>query len=210
MQLARVSGTQPVTGQYLVGPDGTINLRQYGVVHVAGKTVTEARLAIQKHLKQFLDSPELSVDVMALQQQGVLRDHAGGRAGRQRAAAADHRQRDGAGRDCAGERAVAVFEQEDLDCPAGAGQFRLPADPAGRLGRRSRRAAETGTNYQICRATGCSSPRTSWSAINNVMGKVTAPFERLWRHRRPEHLDHPRLPDDGPQLQQTTRGILIG
>ena len=45
MQLARVSGAQPVTGQYLVGPDGTINLRQYGVVHVAGKTVTEARLA---------------------------------------------------------------------------------------------------------------------------------------------------------------------
>ena len=43
VQLARVSGAQPVTGQYLVGPDGTINLRQYGVVPIAGKTVTEAR-----------------------------------------------------------------------------------------------------------------------------------------------------------------------
>ncbi len=65
VQLVRVSGAQPVTGQYLVGPDGTVNLRQYGVVHVAGKTVTEARIAIQNHLKQYLDSPELSVNVVA-------------------------------------------------------------------------------------------------------------------------------------------------
>jgi polysaccharide export outer membrane protein len=65
VQLARVAGAQPVTGQYLVGPDGTINLRQYGVVHLAGKTVTEAQIAIQNHLKQFLDSPQVSVDVLA-------------------------------------------------------------------------------------------------------------------------------------------------
>jgi polysaccharide export outer membrane protein len=65
VQLARVSGAQPVTGQYLVGPDGTVNLRQYGVVHLAGKTVTEARIAIQNHLKEYLDSPEAAVDVIA-------------------------------------------------------------------------------------------------------------------------------------------------
>ncbi len=65
VQLARVAGVQPVTGQYLVAPDGTINLRQYGLVRVAGKMVTEARIAIQTHLNQFLDSPELSVDVVA-------------------------------------------------------------------------------------------------------------------------------------------------
>ena len=65
VQLSRVSGAQPVSGQYLVASDGTINLRQYGVVCIAGMTVTEARIAIQKHLTQFLDSPELSVDVVA-------------------------------------------------------------------------------------------------------------------------------------------------
>ena len=65
VQLTRASGVQPVTGQYLVGPDGTVNLRQYGMVHVAGMTVTEARMALQKHLKQFLDSPELAVEVLA-------------------------------------------------------------------------------------------------------------------------------------------------
>jgi polysaccharide export outer membrane protein len=63
--LAKVAGSQTLSGKYLVGPDGTVNLRQYGVVHVAGLTVTEAQLAIRKHLTQWLDSPELSVDVVA-------------------------------------------------------------------------------------------------------------------------------------------------
>jgi len=65
VQLARASGTQPVTGQYLVSPDGTVNLRQYGTVRVAGMTMVEARVALQKHLSQFFDSPEVSVDVLA-------------------------------------------------------------------------------------------------------------------------------------------------
>ncbi len=65
VQLARTAGTQPLTGQYLIAPDGTINLRQYGMLHVAGKTVTEVRLALQKHLAQYFDSPEVSVDVIA-------------------------------------------------------------------------------------------------------------------------------------------------
>ena len=65
VQLARTAGTQPITGQYLIAPDGTINLRQYGLLHVAGKTVTEIRTDLQKHLSQYFDSPEASVDVIA-------------------------------------------------------------------------------------------------------------------------------------------------
>jgi polysaccharide export outer membrane protein len=63
IQLARASGLQPITGPYLVGPDGTINLRQYGAVHVAGKTLTEVKLALERHLSAWLDSPEASVEV---------------------------------------------------------------------------------------------------------------------------------------------------
>jgi polysaccharide export outer membrane protein len=63
LQLARASSLQPVTGQYLVGPDGSINLRAYGTVRVAGKTLTEVKLALEKHLSQFLDSPEIFVDI---------------------------------------------------------------------------------------------------------------------------------------------------
>ena len=63
VQLARTAGTQSITGIYLVAPDGTINLRQYGTVHLAGKTLLECRLEIQRHLRQFFDSPEVSVDM---------------------------------------------------------------------------------------------------------------------------------------------------
>jgi polysaccharide export outer membrane protein len=65
VQLARTAGTQPVTGQYLIAPDGTINLRQYGLLRVTGKTVTEIRRDLTKHLAQYFDSPEVTVDVIA-------------------------------------------------------------------------------------------------------------------------------------------------
>jgi len=65
VQLVRASGLQPISGVYLVGPDGTINLRQYGAVYVAGLTIPEAREAVRRHLSQFLDSPEVSLDVLA-------------------------------------------------------------------------------------------------------------------------------------------------
>jgi len=72
VQLAKSSGTQPITREdprtgeiepYLVGPDGTVNLGSYGAVHVAGKTVAEAKEALEKHLSQFFDSPELAITV---------------------------------------------------------------------------------------------------------------------------------------------------
>jgi polysaccharide export outer membrane protein len=64
-QLAKASGTQPVTGQYLVGPDGTVNLRQYGMVQLSGKSIAEAKVALEKHLAQFFDSPDVAVEVVA-------------------------------------------------------------------------------------------------------------------------------------------------
>ncbi len=63
VQLARTEGTPPVTGEYMVGPDGTINLRHYGTLHVTGKTVTEIRVEMQKLLSQYFNSPEVSVEV---------------------------------------------------------------------------------------------------------------------------------------------------
>ena len=63
VQLARTAGTAPITGEYLVGTDGTVNLRQYGSLSVAGKTVTEIRRDLNKHLSQYFDSPDVSVEV---------------------------------------------------------------------------------------------------------------------------------------------------
>ena len=64
MQLVRTGGTQQITGTYLVQQDGIVNLRQYGVVNVSGKTVSEVKLEIEKHLEQFFDSPQVSVEVV--------------------------------------------------------------------------------------------------------------------------------------------------
>ncbi|MBN2474251.1 MAG: polysaccharide biosynthesis/export family protein [Pirellulales bacterium] len=65
VRLARSAGTQPIAGEYMVAPDGTVNLRQYGLVHVAGKTVVETKATIEKHLSQYFDSPEVAVNVLA-------------------------------------------------------------------------------------------------------------------------------------------------
>ncbi|NLX97107.1 MAG: hypothetical protein GXY83_13110 [Rhodopirellula sp.] len=65
VRLIQTTGMQPVSGIYLVGPDGTINLRQYGQVHVAGLSLPEIKVKLQRHLSQYLDSPEASVDVVA-------------------------------------------------------------------------------------------------------------------------------------------------
>ena len=61
--LAASSGMQQIQGQHRVGPDGTVNLGEYGTVYVTGLTVEQAKKAIESHLTQFLESPEVSVDV---------------------------------------------------------------------------------------------------------------------------------------------------
>lgn len=65
VRLARSAGTQQLTGEYAVQPDGAINLRRYGTVHVAGKTVTEARLLVERQLAQYFDGPQVAVEVGA-------------------------------------------------------------------------------------------------------------------------------------------------
>jgi polysaccharide export outer membrane protein len=61
--LAASSGLQPISGEHRVGLDGTVNLGTYGTVYVTGMTVEQAKKAIEDHLSQFLEAPEVSVDV---------------------------------------------------------------------------------------------------------------------------------------------------
>jgi polysaccharide export outer membrane protein len=65
VSLAAFGGTQQITGEHLVGPDGTVRLGTFGSVVVAGLTLDQVREAIERHLSQFLDSPEVSVNVFA-------------------------------------------------------------------------------------------------------------------------------------------------
>lgn len=58
---------QPIGGQHLVRPDGSIGLGIYGSVFVAGLTLDEAKDVIQEHLSQRIKKEKLqvSVDVFA-------------------------------------------------------------------------------------------------------------------------------------------------
>ncbi len=65
VSLAEISAKQQISGEHLVAPDGTVTLGTYGRVYVAGMTVEEAKRAIEAHLSQFLDNPEVAVTVFA-------------------------------------------------------------------------------------------------------------------------------------------------
>jgi polysaccharide export outer membrane protein len=63
--LGQFRGMQQLRGEHLVRQDGTISLGTYGCVYVTGMTIPQAKLAIERHLSQFLLEPEVSVDVFA-------------------------------------------------------------------------------------------------------------------------------------------------
>jgi protein involved in polysaccharide export with SLBB domain len=65
VSLASASGAQQISGEHLVGPDGRINLSTYGQVYVAGLTLEEARAKIEAHLSEYLEDPQVAVDVFA-------------------------------------------------------------------------------------------------------------------------------------------------
>ena len=65
VSVAEIAGKQQISGQHLVGPDGTVTLGIYGSVRVVGMTLPQAKYCIEQYLSQFLDEPEISVEVWA-------------------------------------------------------------------------------------------------------------------------------------------------
>jgi polysaccharide biosynthesis/export protein len=65
MTRSSLAGKQPVEGEHLVRPDGTVGLGVYGNVFVTGMTLDEAKAAIELHLSRHITMPEVVVDVLA-------------------------------------------------------------------------------------------------------------------------------------------------
>jgi len=63
--LSQLAASQQIFGQFLVANDGNVTLGSYGSVYVVGKTRAQAKSAIESHLSQFLEAPEISLDVFA-------------------------------------------------------------------------------------------------------------------------------------------------
>ena len=63
--LVEIAAQQQISGEHLVKPDGTVTLGTYGSVSLVGLTLDQARETIEQHLSQYLEDPEVSVDVFA-------------------------------------------------------------------------------------------------------------------------------------------------
>lgn len=63
LSLAQGRAVQQVRGPHLVRPDGTVGLGVYGSVRIVGMTIAQARATIERHLGEFFQAPEVSVDV---------------------------------------------------------------------------------------------------------------------------------------------------
>ena len=65
IQLNNFAPLQQIVGEHLVAPDGRVNLGSYGRVRVVGMTIEEATTAIEEHLSDTLEQPQVAVDVFA-------------------------------------------------------------------------------------------------------------------------------------------------
>jgi protein involved in polysaccharide export with SLBB domain len=81
LTLAQPEAKQLVSGEHLVRPDGTVSLGVYGDVYVAGLTLPQVKLQIERHLAPYIHHPEVSVDVLAYNSQWYYVVTDGGGAG---------------------------------------------------------------------------------------------------------------------------------
>ena len=65
LSLPDLAGKQPVTGEHLVRPDGTVQLGIYGQVYVAGQTLPQVKAAVEAQLSTQMHNPQVTVDVLA-------------------------------------------------------------------------------------------------------------------------------------------------
>ena len=105
-----------------------------------------------------------------------------------------------------GQRAVAGLQHDDLDCPAGAGRFRLRADFAGRL-RGDRQGRLGGHELPGHAGDRVFIAEDGMIAANNDLTKVTAPVERLLGHRFAGHFHAPRTETMGRAYNSLRSGF---
>ena len=180
VQLAKTAGTQPITGQYMIAPDGTINLRAIRTF-ARGRQVghRDSPGPAKTHVPVFRLARSIGRR-RGVQQQGVLRDYRRRRTGRQRAPRADHWQRNGAGRPGRCERIIAGVEHTTIwiarPAPGGVQNEQiLPVDYEA-----ISKGGSAATNYQILPGDRVFIAEDGVSAFSNFLTKITMPVERLF------------------------------
>ncbi|MGE0374283.1 MAG: polysaccharide biosynthesis/export family protein, partial [Planctomycetaceae bacterium] len=66
LRLSAVQGKQPISGEHLIRPDGTVSLGVHGEIYVAGMTLDDVKYQVEEILRSEGErDPQVSVDVLA-------------------------------------------------------------------------------------------------------------------------------------------------
>jgi polysaccharide export outer membrane protein len=179
VQLIQAANVPDVTGTYVVGPDGTVNLRSYGRIHVAGKTLDEAKLAIQQLLSESLASPVVWVDIASYNSKVyyVITEGAGmGDNVVSLPVTGNETVLDAVGQ----IQGLSQLSSKNIwiarPAPGGFGcEQHLPVDWDGIT-----RGAATATNYQVLPGDRIFIAEDGMMALNSFIGKLTSPLEQLF------------------------------
>lgn len=179
IQIIQISGVEQIAGEHLVRPDGTISLGIHGGVYVAGMTLDEAREAIESQLGDKLDNPQISVDVFSYNSKFF------------------YVVREGAGFGDEIVRIQVTGNETVLDALAQIGGLDRVASKRIWISRPARpglgcdqilpidyqaitKGGSTATNYQLLPGDRVFIAEDRLLAFDNFVGKVTAPFERVF------------------------------
>jgi polysaccharide export outer membrane protein len=178
--LGQSRALQQIRGEHLVRPDGTVGLGLYGSVRVTGLTLPECKAAIEAHLSQYLQKPEVSVDVFAYNSKKVYVIFDGGGIGQ------SVTQLPATGNETVldimahvnGLTAIADKYHMWIARPApacnGCDQI-LPIDWVAITTK-----GRTATNYQLLPGDRIYVKADGWVELDNRMARFLAPFERLF------------------------------
>jgi protein involved in polysaccharide export with SLBB domain len=179
VSLAFSSGAQQIVGEHLVGPDGRVNLGTYGSVYVAGSTIEEARADIEAQLKDYLEDPQVVVDIFSYNSKKyyVITQGAGfGDSVAEAPITGNETVLDAIARIGGLSRVSSKRIWIARPAPNGVGcEQVLPVhwDDISR-------GAATATNYQLMPGDRLFIAEDPYIRFDNVIGKLTAPFERLF------------------------------
>lgn len=177
VSLASSRGTQLITGQHLVQPDGTVGLGVYGSVYVAGMTIAQAKAAIEVHLQKYLYRPEIAISMYAFNSKFyyVITDFAGSGEQVVRLPATGNETVLDAMANIGGLSAVSSKKiWVARPAPAGCDDQILPVDWKGIT-----RRGHTRTNYQVFPGDRVYVMGNPMSKVDTVVGRLLAPLERV-------------------------------
>lgn len=180
VQFATDQAQQQISGPHLVRPDGTVALGIYGGVYVAGMTLDQARYRIESHLQNHLESPQVSIDVLAYNSKVYYVVTDGGGAGEQvyRFPCTGNETVLDALAQINGLPQVASKKHIWVARPAPPGQGYeqvLEVDWNGVV-----RGGQVGSNFQILPGDRVYVQADNLITIDTAIAKITAPVERLF------------------------------